>query len=421
MNKTQNCSCSENHGYEPQSKLRGIEPSAARDCSTYQSRCAAHTELEFHNKIQLPMLDEGSCCPAVDKENIRPRLDQPFVIGSIPTTAGLIPQVSAELLWPDIWGAFKARWGVGRMDYTVDPGLYALGNPDAASPVLVTANYKMSFDYLRRELYGRNSWILVLDTRGINVWCAAGKGTFGTEELIKRITSSGLKEIVSHRNLILPQLGAPGVAAHAVKKISGFKVFYGPIRAKDLPVYLDSGWKTTADMRIMSFPLKERAVLVPLEVVGAAKPFLLIAPLFFLLGGIGGVSWFWTNAINDGLFAVAALLSAILAGAVLHPLLLPYLPGRAFSVKGFSIGFVAALVLLYWHGINWQSATAIIGTLSWLLIIPAVAAYLAMNFTGCSTYTSLSGVKKEMRWALPLQIAAVSFGFILWIGSRMIA
>jgi len=29
-----------------------------------------------------------------------------------------------------------------------------------------------------------------------------------------------------------------------------------------------------------------------------------------------------------------------------------------------------------------------------------------MNFTGSSTYTSLSGVKKEMKTALPLQIVS---------------
>ena len=293
------------------------------------------------------------------------------------------------------------------MDYMVDPGLYALGNPDNNSPVLVTANYKMSFDYLRRELPGRNAWILVLDTKGINVWCAAGKGTFGTEELIKRIESSGLKDIVSHRKLILPQLGAPGVAAHTVKKISGFKVYYGPIRAKDLPAYLDSGWKATPAMRIMTFPLKDRAVLIPIEGVYAVKPFLIIAPVLFILSGIGGPAGFWANTMNYGLFAVLALLSAIVSGAVLNPLLLPYLPGRAFSTKGFSIGLVVALLLLYLRDVNLQIWAGRIEALAWLLIIPAISAYLAMNFTGASTYTSLSGVKKEMRWALPAEIAAL--------------
>jgi acetyl-CoA decarbonylase/synthase complex subunit gamma len=44
-----------------------------------------------------------------------------------------------------------------------------------------------------------------------------------------------------------------------------------------------------------------------------------------------------------------------------------------------------------------------------------------MNFTGASTYTSLSGVKKEMRWALPLEIAAGMIGLGLWFGSHFIA
>ena len=107
------------------------------------------------------------------------------------------------------------------MTYTIDPGLYALGRPDEHSPVLVTANYKMSFDRLREALPGMNAWILVLDTKGINVWCASGKGTFGTEELVGRLESNGLSRVVAHRELILPQLSGPGIAAHLVKKLSG--------------------------------------------------------------------------------------------------------------------------------------------------------------------------------------------------------
>ncbi len=258
------------------------------------------------NKITLPVITSApSCgCSTLDEMPHRPpSRDQSFIVGLIKTRAGDVPQVAAQLQRKDHWGTIKARFGVGRMDYMIDPGLYALGNPDSKSPVLVTANYKMSFDYLRRELSGRNVWILVLDTKGINVWCAAGKGTFGTEELIKRIASGRLKEIVSHRQLILPQLGAPGVAAHTVKKISGFKVFYGPVRAEDLPVYLDSGMKVTPEMRIMTFPLKDRAVLIPIEFVAAAKPFLIIAPVLYILGGIGGHEGFWANTANHGLFA----------------------------------------------------------------------------------------------------------------------
>ena len=307
------------------------------------------------------------------------------------------------------------------MHYTVEPGLYALGKPDEGSPVLVTANYKMSFDKLREALPGRDVWILVLDTRGINVWCASGKGTFGTSELIGRIKSSGLAQIVSHRELILPQLSGPGVAAHQVKKLSGFKVTYGPIRSKDLPAFLDAGREATPEMRLKTFTAWERIELIPMELVGALKPGILIILIFFLLAFLGSSEEGWTNALSHGLFSVLAILAAILAGAVLTPLLLPWVPGRAFSVKGLSLGalFAAVVAVCSWGG--WITKVGGLEILAWVLLIPALSAYLAMNFTGASTYTSLSGVRKEMRWALPLEIGAGIVGMILWLGSQFIA
>jgi acetyl-CoA decarbonylase/synthase complex subunit gamma len=307
------------------------------------------------------------------------------------------------------------------MRYKIEPGLYALGRPDDRSEVFVTANYKMSFDRLREALPGRDAWVLVLDTKGINVWCAAGKGTFGTEELAGRIHSSGLGQVVSHRELILPQLAGPGVAAHQVQKLSGFKVIYGPIRAKDLGAFLDAGQKASPEMRRKTFTAMERTVLAPGELVAAMKFGLFILPLFFFLGGLGGPGHYWMKAWNHGLFAVQALLCAILAGTVLTPLLLPFLPGRAFSFKGFFLGVVAALVLVMVRAGHLSGSTRFLEILAWFFIVPAVAAYLAMNFTGCSTYTSLSGVKKEMRLALPLEITVASLGIVLWVGSRFLA
>jgi hypothetical protein len=348
-----------------------------------------------------------------------PGRKQRFVSGDLASPVGPLPRVTSSLTGCDRWGAFKARWGVGRMEYAVDPGLYALGDPGRDSPVLVSANYKMSFDVLRSALPGRDAWLLVLDTMGINVWCAAGKGTFGTEELVRRIEVSRLKEIVAHRSLILPQLGAPGVAAHMVKKRSGFSVHYGPIAACDIPAYLDAGGKATPAMRLKRFPLRERAVLIPVELVEALKPSALIVPLLFLIGGLGGPAGFWATALQEGVFAALAFLSALFAGAVLHPLLLPYLPGRAFSTKGLVLGLLMALAFLSLKApavVGWSGG---IGVLAWLLIIPAVTAYLAMNFTGCSTYTSPSGVNREMRWALPLEIGLALAGAVLWIASRL--
>ena len=350
-----------------------------------------------------------------------PSCDQPFVVGSIETPIGAAPKVGSILTQQDKWGTTKARWGVGRMDYTVEPGLYALGNPDNESHVLVTANYKMSFDRLREALPAHDAWLLVLDTKGINVWCAAGKGTFGTDELVRRIKVSGLDMVVTHRELILPQLSGPGVAAHLVKKFSGFKVKYGPIRASDLPAYLEAGLIATPMMRMKTFTLLERLALIPIELVAALKPAVLLMLAFFLLGGLGGPAGYWANAMDYGLFAVVAILLAIISGAVLTPILLPLLPGKAFSLKGCAVGVVAAFVLLAMRHPDLHFWPGRLEALSWLLLIPALAAYLAMNFTGASTYTSLSGVKKEMRFAIPLEIGAGVAGIGLWLVSRFIA
>ena len=331
-----------------------------------------------------------------------------------------MPKISSHLKRSDHWGTIKARWGVGRMHYTLDPGLYALGEPDDQSPVLVTANYKMSFDRLREALSNRNAWILVLDTKGINVWCAAGKGTFGTDELFQRIEFSGLNQVVSHRQLVLPQLSGPGVAAFKVKKRTGFQVVFGPIRADDLPVFLDAGLKATPEMREKTFTMQERLVLIPVELVSALKWYLLILPAFFLLGGLGVSTGFWNNAWNHGLFAGLNLLAALSAGAVLTPALLPWLPGRAFSLKGVIMGVIMTVAVSIFSTAYLRLKIEFLEILAWFFLTPALSAYLAMNFTGSSTFTSLSGVRKEMRWAVPFEIIGGVTGLILWFGSRFI-
>jgi len=307
------------------------------------------------------------------------------------------------------------------MNYTVEPGLYALENPDEKAPVFVTANYKLSFDRLRKALPGRNAWIMVLDTDGVNVWCAAGKGSFGTDELVQRIEAVNLAQVVSLREIILPQLGGPGIASLQVKKRSGFKAVYGPIRSEDLPAFMDAGLKATPKMRQKAFPIGERAALIPVELVSALKYALMIAFTFFILGGLFGADRFWFNALNAGVFAGITLFMGIFAGAILTPLLLPWLPGRAFALKGLVMGLIVGSAFLLFGSSAIKGNAALLETVSQLFLIPAAAAFLAMNFTGASTYTSLSGVRKEMKWAVPPEIGAVIIGFGFWLGSQLIS
>jgi hypothetical protein len=329
-----------------------------------------------------------------------------WVTGFLNSASGKVPKVDTSLEFRDMLGAWGARWGINRMNYRVSPGLYGVGDPDNSSPVLVTANYKMSFDRLRRELTGLNAWIMVLDTKGINVWCAAGKGTFGTAELVRRIAMVGLSQVVSHRTVILPQLGAPGVAAHEVRRQSGFKVVYGPVSARDIKAFLKADMHATREMRSVSFGFLERLFLTPIEVVGILKPLAIIAAALSIAHVAG--------LITVSFSGLLPFIGAVLIGAVISPALLPWIPGRAFSWKGWLMGLLWAIVVLNGNGAFSQPHGLSHG-LGLLLLLPAVSAFLALNFTGASTYTSLSGVKKEMRFALPAIIVSASAGTGLWV------
>jgi len=327
-----------------------------------------------------------------------------WITGWLPTMAGIFPIVSTHLNRSDIVGGWKVRWSIGRMGYRINPGLYAVGKPDGTSPVLVTANYKLSFDSLRKHLENISAWILVLDTKGVNVWCSAGKGTFGTEELIMRIKAVNLSSLVKGRTVILPQLAAPGVAAHTVTAQTGFKVVYGPVRAVDLPKFLTNGFKADRQMRNVTFPLKDRLAVVPVELVRSWKAAAASFVYLSIIGLISGTVLSWSTILQ-----FLPYLGAIFVGCAVVPTLLPFIPGRSLAFKGWLVGIITVFIF------NRLSGQGSIVNTANILILPALSAYLSLNFTGCTTYTSLSGVKKEMKIALPLLIFSVLSGIALHI------
>ena len=325
-----------------------------------------------------------------------------------------IPTVSSQLNFTDYWGAIKVRWGIGRDHYTVVPGLYKVGQPDNQSDVFVSANYKLSFDALRKNMDSFNAWILVIDTKGINVWCAAGKGTFGTDNLVKSIKRTSLENIVKHRKIILPQLGAVGVAAHKVKEQSGFRVIYGPTLAKDIKAFIEADYKASKAMRRMTFPIQERTKLIPVDFMYGKYKLLIMMAILFFLSGLDRTGFLFTKMIKTNSFPLVNVLGAYLSGIVIAPMLLPLVPFRAFALKGAFWGGVFTLfVFLLWQ-------VSLIESIALGFINLSIASFFTMNFTGSSTYTSLSGVKKEMKWAIPFQIAFATVGLILFIISKLL-
>jgi len=329
---------------------------------------------------------------------------EPWMTGDVETPIGNVPRVGTRLTFRDELGSLKVRFAIGRNHYIVEPGLYALGEPTAESPVFVSANYKLSFDCLRCALGGTDGWILVLDTKGINVWCAAGKGTFGTDEIVNRVQQTQLDQIVSHRKLIVPQLGAPGVSAPEVAKQSGFSVLYGPVRAEDLPDFLESNFKATPEMRRVRFTLRDRIAVIPVELVIWFKEALGLAMALALLSGFSKEGYSLANAPR----ALGLVFAGWLTGGALVPMLLPWIPGRSFAFKGLWAGLVLWVVL----GTAKLMGPGGLIELGWGLMLMAIVSFMALNFTGTSTYTSMSGVKKEMKIAIPLQLIAAIAGTV---------
>jgi hypothetical protein len=99
----------------------------------------------------------------------------------------------------------------------------------------------------------------------------------------------------------------------------------------------------------------------------------------------------------------APLWAGFLTGTVLVPILLPWIPGRAFSLKGAIVGAIvvgAAIAFL-------PEVHTAIGKAQVFLLGTAIASFFAMQFTGATTFTSPSGVEWEMRRALPFHVGAV--------------
>jgi len=410
--------------------VAGPDPSPAQGSTTAGTCCSSEAPALSRasrepatGKLVLPMVvnpcgaGEGDSPPAAaggspGRELPGDRL-WPFVEGWVDTPVGLVPRMRTDLDVGDILGRWQMRSGIGRDRYRIAPGLYAVGSPAADSPVLVTANYKMTVDLLRRDLAGLDAWVLVLEAYGINVWCAAGKGSFGTAELVRRVNTTGLEQVVRHRRLILPQLGAPGVSAHEVRKGCAFSVWYGPVRSADIREFLADDLQATPEMRRVTFTTVERLVLTPVELVMTLKPAAWAALALFAFAGFGPGFFSLSAAWHRGWAGLLALAGALFAGAVATPVLLPWLPGRTFSAKGATVGVAVAILgsLGAWADLGWA------GFLALVLAVGAGASYVAMNFTGATPFTSPSGVEKEMRRALPWQLGAAALGSLFWLAS----
>lgn len=242
-------------------------------------------------------------------------------------------------------------------------GLYKFGNPGKNSPVLVTSNYVLTLARVARGLKDLDCYLLVVDGKGINVWCAAGAGHFTVASIINGIKLSPLEDLVTHRNLILPQFCATGICRDELKEKTGWLPRFGPTYSKDIHEYLRNNYKKTQAMRSANFRLGQRiemgigASLICVFVVTCIMVFVNVKVLYILI-------------------------PIIYFQAILFSLVEPYLPRWPGIIIGFLYGLLCSSILFILAVIFNISFTGFFWSISIPLFFSAF--YLANEFLGWS-------------------------------------
>jgi len=188
------------------------------------------------------------------------------------------------------------------LPHSMRTGLVRIGNPGRDSPVLVTGNFTLTVRRLRDTLRGHDAWLLVANSKGINVWCAAGGGHLTHHDIISVIRTSRIVEQVDHREVILPQLCATGVERRRITETTGFATRWGPARLEDLPAFLDRGARVHKRERFMRFPLWER---LEMAAMWGVTMLVIALPIVALLAG-------WKSAAATEI-AVALMIAGLFA------------------------------------------------------------------------------------------------------------
>jgi len=199
-------------------------------------------------------------------------------------------------------------------------GLTRIGNPDKNSPVLITCNFHLTVTRIKKILKGMDAYLLVANSRGINVWCAATGGLFTNHDIISVLKTSGIEDMVDHRNVILPQLAAAGIEARQVQKKTGWKVIWGPVYANDIQRFMKDGQKKDPEMRKVDFRILQRLEMA----VAWAFPVSAILALILIP--------FWREAILPLVLLVWGLSLFLFIAFPLY--------GHRLDSKGQRIGFV---------------------------------------------------------------------------------
>lgn len=248
------------------------------------------------------------------------------------------------------WLAEVLETGFRLVPFRTRAGLRAVGSPDRSSPVLLTGNYDLTVRRVLRAVRGLDAWLVVADSGGVNVWCAASGGHLGTHQVVTALKVASLESRVVHRQVIVPQLAATGIEAKEVRRRTGWIVRFGPADVRDLPAYLAADHQKTEAMRLVRFGVRDRlemaaAWATPISVGAAAIGWRHLAGALALVWGLAVAVFLAYDRLPLGergrqaataAAATAGVLAALAAAGTLTP-------GPALAWIGAAIACTALL------------------------------------------------------------------------------
>lgn len=281
----------------------------------------------------------------------------------------------------------------------VNTGLKIFGTPDNTSPIFVTGNFSLTVRMMSKMLRNHkiNAYLLVANTSGVNVWCAAGGGHFSAMEIIAVIKTTNIGDVTSQRKLILPQLSASGVNVKKIRRKTGFKSIFGPVHLEDIPQFLKLGRteKATSQMKKIRFRFREKLEM-----------------------GVGAGLW---PAVLFGLPALILELKTVMIVVVMAYLLTTLytvIAGSIHKTLGLAYGAVYGLLsATVFNGvlINSQiiispiSSNSIASLLGWTVLYTVMGTMIAFDFPSWSPLHTQCKFHKIMKKLFPKTVSPVNF------------
>ena len=254
------------------------------------------------------------------------------------------------------------------LPWPCETGVVTIGKPGRNSPVLLTGNFRLTVERVKRSLEGTDAYLLVANSRGVNVWCAATGGLLTDHDVVSVLKTSGIENLVDHRHVILPQLAATGVQAKAVQSRTGWRVVWGPVRADAVAAFLERGLEATRDMRTVGFPWPQRIEMA----IAWAFPISVLALLLLLP--------FWREAALPVVGLVWGLSLLIFSSFPLYE--------GVLRTSGTNLGFV-------FFDFGQRGVPLVL----WLLLMVGLAIFAGLN--------------DHLTWGLMIRWGLVSFAVLL--------